>query len=60
MFEYIKGTISGLTPAGVVVEAGGVGYFLHISVNTYSRLKGIENSKLFLETYLDSLLEFHL
>jgi len=48
MFEYIKGTISGLTPAGVVVEAGGVGYFLHISVNTYSRLKGIENSKLFL------------
>ena len=48
MFEYIKGTISGLTPAGVIVEAGGVGYFLHISVNTYSRLKGIENSKLFL------------
>jgi Holliday junction DNA helicase RuvA len=48
MYEYIKGSISGLTPAGVVIEAAGVGYFLHISVNTYSRLKGNEESKLFL------------
>jgi len=48
MYEFIKGTISGLTPAGVVVEAGGIGYFLHISVNTYSRINGNENSKLFL------------
>ncbi|NEW81192.1 MAG: Holliday junction branch migration protein RuvA [Mariniphaga sp.] len=48
MYEFIKGTISGLTPAGVVVEAGGIGYFLHISINTYSRINGKENSKLFL------------
>jgi len=48
MYEFIKGTISGLTPAGVVVEAGGIGYFLHISVNTYSRINGKESSKLFL------------
>jgi len=48
MYEYIKGTISELTPAGVVVEAGGIGYFLHISVNTYARIKGIEQSILFL------------
>ncbi len=48
MYEYIKGTISGITPAGVVIEAAGVGYFLHISVNTYSRLKGSEEAKLFL------------
>ncbi len=48
MYEYIKGIISGLTPAGVVVETGGMAYFLHISVNTYSRLKGDEHSKLFL------------
>jgi Holliday junction DNA helicase RuvA len=48
MYEYIKGSISGLTPAGVVIGAAGVGYFLHISVNTYSRLKGNEESKLFL------------
>jgi Holliday junction DNA helicase RuvA len=48
MFEYIKGSVSGLTPAGVVIEAGGLGYFLHISVNTYSSIKGKEQSKLFL------------
>ena len=48
MYEFINGTISGLTPAGVVIETGGIGYFLHISVNTYSRINGKENSKLFL------------
>lgn len=48
MYEFIKGTISGLTPAGVVIETGGIGYFLHISVNTYSRINGNEHSKLFL------------
>jgi len=48
MYEYIKGTISGLSPAGVVIETGGIGYFLHISVNTYSRINGNEHSKLFL------------
>ena len=48
MYEYIKGTISGLTPAGVVIETGGLAYFLHISVNTYSRIKGNEHTKLFL------------
>jgi holliday junction DNA helicase RuvA len=48
MYEYIKGTISGLTPAGVVIETGGIGYFLHISVNTYSRINGNEHCKLFL------------
>jgi len=48
MYEFINGTISGLTPAGVVIETGGIGYFLHISVNTYSRINGNENSKLFL------------
>lgn len=48
MYEFIKGTISGLTPAGIVVETGGIGYFLHISVNTYSRINGNEHCKLFL------------
>ena len=48
MYEYIKGTISGLTPAGAVIETGGIGYFLHISVNTYSRINGSEQNKLFL------------
>lgn len=36
MYEYIKGQIAELTPAYIVVEAGGVGYFVNISLQTYS------------------------
>lgn len=40
MYEYIKGKITVLTPATVVVEAGGVGYLLNISLQSYSALDG--------------------
>jgi holliday junction DNA helicase RuvA len=49
MYEYIKGNLAELTPAGAVIEAGGIGYFIHISVTTYSRINGNENVKLFLQ-----------
>lgn len=48
MFEYIHGKITGLTPANAVIEAGAVGYFIHISLNTYSAINGQEQAKLFL------------
>ena len=48
MFEYIKGSISSLTPAGIVIEAGDIGYFVHISLTTYSQLHGSEKARLFL------------
>lgn len=44
MIEYIKGEITELTPTQVVVEAGGVGYGLSISLNTYSSLQGQKGS----------------
>jgi len=40
MYEFIRGTIVNLNPASIVVEAGGVGYFVNISLNTYSKLNG--------------------
>lgn len=43
MYEYIKGKITGLTPANAVIEAGSVGYFLNISLNTYSAISGKES-----------------
>ena len=47
MIEYIKGTLISLSPAGVVVEAGDIGYFVHVSLTTYSLLHGSEKVKLF-------------
>ena len=34
MIEYIKGELADLSPAMAVVEAGGVGYAMNISLNT--------------------------
>jgi len=47
MLDYIKGEIVELTPASVVIEVGGIGYFAQISLNTYSALSGIKTCKLF-------------
>ena len=40
MYEYIRGTIADLNPASIIIEAGGIGYFVNISLNTYSKLNG--------------------
>jgi holliday junction DNA helicase RuvA len=44
MIDYIKGKIAFKNPAFVVVEtAGGVGYRINISLNTYAKIEGSEN-----------------
>ncbi|QGY44104.1 Holliday junction branch migration protein RuvA [Maribellus comscasis] len=48
MYEFIKGTVAELNPASIVVEAGGVGYFVNISLNTYSKLNGKKETKILL------------
>ncbi|KOH43991.1 Holliday junction branch migration protein RuvA [Sunxiuqinia dokdonensis] len=48
MYEYIQGKLSGLSPANAVIEAGSIGYFIHISLNTYSLINGKEQARLFL------------
>jgi len=52
MFEYIKGELTDISPALAVVEAGGVGYALSISLNTYSAIQGKKEVKLFVEESL--------
>ena len=47
MYEYITGRIELLTPASAVVEAGGVGYFLNISIQTFSRIGSQTEVKLY-------------
>ncbi|MDR2414953.1 MAG: Holliday junction branch migration protein RuvA [Odoribacteraceae bacterium] len=38
MYEYIKGVLVEATPAYVVVETGGIGYSICVSLNTYTRV----------------------
>ena len=47
MIDYITGKISELSPAYLVVENGGIGYFASISLSTYSKLEGKEDARIF-------------
>ncbi|MBN1116325.1 MAG: Holliday junction branch migration protein RuvA [Bacteroidales bacterium] len=48
MYEYIKGKITELTPAFAIIETSGIGYYINITLNTFSELQGKEECKLFL------------
>ncbi|MFZ1528276.1 MAG: Holliday junction branch migration protein RuvA [Ferruginibacter sp.] len=50
MIAYLEGKLSYKSPALVYVDVNGVGYEVHISLNTYSAIQGLENVKLY--TYL--------
>ena len=52
MIEYIKGSLTELTPALAVVEAAGVGYALNISLATYGVVQGRQEVKLFVHESL--------
>jgi len=58
MYEFIKGAIADLNPASVVVETGGIGYFVNISLNTYSQLNGKKQAHLL--THLVVLEDAHI
>ncbi len=47
MYEYIHGSVAELAPAYAVIDAGGVGYFLNISLQTYSEIEGASSAKLY-------------
>ena len=48
MYEYITGKLAELNPAYAVIEAGGIGYFINISLQTYSELESREEAMLYL------------
>ena len=39
MIEYLSGKLASLTAANAVVDCGGVGYLLEISLTTYSAIQ---------------------
>ena len=47
MYEYISGALTELSPTYAVVEAAGVGYYINISLHTFSAIEGQEQARLY-------------
>ena len=52
MITFLKGNMIELSPAHAVVECGGVGYYLNISLNTFSKFEKANSTTLQFYTYL--------
>ena len=48
MYEYIKGELIEANPTNAVVDCGGVGYYVNISVNTYSKIASLHQVLLYI------------
>ena len=46
MYEYIEGKIDELNPAYVILDSNGIGYFISISLTTYSQIQSQKNIRL--------------
>lgn len=52
MIEYIKGTVAELTPTDLILETGGIGYHILISLQTYEQLQGKAQALAYIHHYL--------
>ena len=46
MISFVRGNFVQKTPALVIVDVNGVGYELHISLNTYSAIQSLDKGQL--------------
>lgn len=46
MITYVKGPIAHKTPSFIVIEAGGIGYHINVSLYTYTKVEKAESAKL--------------
>ncbi|MDQ3534452.1 MAG: Holliday junction branch migration protein RuvA [Bacteroidota bacterium] len=58
MIAYIQGKLAYKDPTYVIIDVGGVGYHIRISLHTFSEIKDEENLKLF--TYLQIKEDAHI
>ena len=47
MISYLKGTFAHITPSTAIVDIGGIGYEVNISLNTYSKIQNLEKGLLY-------------
>jgi Holliday junction DNA helicase RuvA len=48
MYEYIQGKLVKLTPTYAIIENSGIGYFINITLFTYSFLEGKNDGRLYI------------
>lgn len=46
MYEYIRGKVAEVAPTYAVIDAAGVGYLLHISLETFTAIEKADEAKL--------------
>lgn len=46
MIAYIEGKLAFKSPAYVIIETGGIGYQIHISLNTWSKIQHMDRCRL--------------
>jgi holliday junction DNA helicase RuvA len=49
MFAYLRGAFKHKTPTSVVIDAGGVGYEVHISLYTYGKMESMDSGLLWIQ-----------
>ena len=47
MYSYIRGEIRSLTPTSVLIDNQGMGFHIHISLQTFSALKDLKQAQVF-------------
>ena len=52
MYDYIKGLLVETTPTQAIVEAGGIGYKLEISLQTFTDIQNLKEAKLYIYYYV--------
>jgi len=52
MYEFLQGVLTEKNPTYVVLENNGIGYLVNISLNTFSKIKDLQKTKLFTHFYV--------
>ncbi len=52
MISYIKGAITHKNPAYIIVETGGIGYHVNVSLHTYAQIEKEERIKILIHQHL--------
>jgi Holliday junction DNA helicase RuvA len=57
MIAFIEGKVTAIAPTHVILSSGGIGYHLHISLQTYSAIRGQSHCRLFAYLHIGGSLQ---